>query len=303
MDEPCWARHLPYHVRDTRQGQERISGIADVLRTDNNLLPEPALSKSGFEGHPDNTRKVESDVGDLGFFRLDRGAMQRFQKKARPRFRQMAVRCAEESLNAIRKERERIDAKLENLDWLFKQLYGSKSSFKVNTCKKPDECTSPCTKVELGTKAEQVRVMLRLKRDVYSDVISHLGAGGSLEVFKRKRGGNDESLSTRGTAEGFQRRGNLPAQWEKNAAVMFAYVEQYREPRTLDDFEDKTDVSHRRAWDKLKEESYASSIGVSGLIDALRKWAPDFEDRYGYPKARAAAKPFDWPRQKEKQDT
>lgn len=101
-----------------------------------------------------------------------------------------------------------------------------------------------------------------------------------------------------------------PDRWEQNAALMHAYLERYGPPDSLTDLEEKIkekggfrSFSYERAWRRLKEEGYAPSSGLNGLISALEKWALDFEKEYGPAKAAQAAKPFEWPFQQDKYET
>jgi hypothetical protein len=46
----------------------------------------------------------------------------------------------------------------------------------------------------------------------------------------------------------------------------------------------------------LKEKGWASSSGnIQALLEALERWAADFEDKYGRKKANLVADPFEWP--------
>lgn len=87
--------------------------------------------------------------------------------------------------------------------------------------------------------------------------------------------------------------------WQENAAQFYAYLQSHGRPESKSDLEDETKLSTRQAWDQLKERGYGVGKGLDGLISALEKWAPEFEERYGRKKAIRAAKPFDWPRQQE----
>jgi aryl carrier-like protein len=93
-----------------------------------------------------------------------------------------------------------------------------------------------------------------------------------------------------------------PEGWEKNAALMHAYVSEYGMPDYLKDFEDlipeKTGLdsfSHEHTWKKLKAEGYAVSARKEDLPATLEGWAEEFEEEYGIHKAVAAAKPLQWP--------
>ena len=85
--------------------------------------------------------------------------------------------------------------------------------------------------------------------------------------------------------------------WEINAAQLYAYVQEYGQPSSMEELREETHVSLRRAWDKLKEQGYGTGEGVSGLVSALEEWAPEFEKKYGKEKARKAAREgfFEWP--------
>ena len=93
-----------------------------------------------------------------------------------------------------------------------------------------------------------------------------------------------------------------PEGWERNAALMYAYVSEYGMPEYLKDFDDlipeRTGLdkfSHEHTWKKLKTEGYAVSTRKEDLPATLERWAEEFEEKYGVPKAIEAANPLDWP--------
>ncbi len=183
MNDPCWARHLPVYVRDTKQGHERIWGIAELLQINDDLLPEPTLNASGIEGENGSTLGFEAYLGD---FRLAREAVEQYRSEARSRLLKTVIRAAENGLKTVYEERERIKAGLEDLEWLMSKAQESRSGFQYPACPRPEDCTGPCTRAEVCTKVAQVRTMLRLKWKICSEVISNLSAGAELGNIRKK---------------------------------------------------------------------------------------------------------------------
>jgi len=250
MDEPCWARHLPVYVRDTKQGQDRIRELDELLQISDDLLPEPTLSTSGIEDDDGSTLGVEADISDFGGFTLAREAVEQYRSKARYRLLKMAIQAAKNGLKTAREEQEQIKAGLEGLDWLTNRLHESSSGFQYPTCPRPEDCTGPCTREEVCIKAAQVRTLLQLKREVYGEVISHVRAGGSLDELKDKESAIEK-----------------PGIPHKRVLVLARVLQQYiDENGSLPSFESKG-----RMNDWLARQVTQSATGVVGLSgDAIR---------------------------------
>lgn len=88
--------------------------------------------------------------------------------------------------------------------------------------------------------------------------------------------------------------------WQENAAYLYAYLQKHERPESMNALEENSGVSVRQAWDQLKKRDYGAGRGVSGLIGALKEWAPEFENHYGIEKARNAAWPSEWPEEHER---
>lgn len=149
-------------------------------------------------------------------------------------------------------------------------------------------------------QARQTRELLRFRRAVVETVLYRFEAYGSVEQMT-------EAEAQDVAREDPRFETSTPAKWEKNAARMYAYICQFGKPNSIGSLENKIEhkgelksFSHARAWRKLKEEEYATSEGLDGLVDALEDWAPNFEAEYGARKAVGAAKPFEWPLQRKK---
>jgi hypothetical protein len=109
--------------------------------------------------------------------------------------------------------------------------------------------------------------------------VDRLTEGEAMEIAKKDRNGDSRRMMD----------------WEINAAQLYAYVQEHGQPSSKDEWEDETKVSTRQAWDRLRENDYGIGTGVNGLHNALKEWAPEFEQKYGTRKARRAASPFNWP--------
>jgi hypothetical protein len=98
----------------------------------------------------------------------------------------MAVRAAGGGLENIREEQERVKTELEDLEWLMNRIYESSSGFQYPTCPRLEDCTGPCTREEVCIKAVQVRTVLCLKWEIYSEVVSRVRVGGELEDIRKE---------------------------------------------------------------------------------------------------------------------
>jgi hypothetical protein len=145
---------------------------------------------------------------------------------------------------------------------------------------------------ELVQKDHQELMRLQARLEVYDVLLERLAKGRNLPW--------EEATETRAgdfTRDRRQDDSKRMTKWEINAAQLYAYAQEHGQPSSMKEFRNETHVSPRQAWDKLKEQGYGIGAGVSGFVDALEKWAPDFEEKYGKEKARKAARKgfFKWP--------
>ena len=85
--------------------------------------------------------------------------------------------------------------------------------------------------------------------------------------------------------------------------MMHAYFCNHGAPEHLSDVDKVIEeeglldsFSHDHTWRILKKKGWASSSGsIQALVEALERWATDFEDKYGRRKADLLADPFNWP--------
>jgi len=112
------------------------------------------------------------------------------------------------------------------------------------------------------------------------------------------------SVGSERDEDGTERQGSPLDGWQKNAAKMYACFHEHGAPDYLSDVDDAVEdaggldsFSYEHTWKILKREGWARSEGnTEALVDALERWAAQFEDEYGVRRADWAAKPFGWPK-------
>lgn len=141
---------------------------------------------------------------------------------------------------------------------------------------------------ELHKKAKRTKQLLHFRLGVVDTVLCRFEMFCTVEEMTEEEA---EEIAEKERSGNYRRM----MDWEMNAAQLYAYVQEHGQPSSMDEWEAETKVSTRQAWDRLQENDYGIGTGVSGLHNALREWAPEFERKYGTQKAKRAASPFTWP--------
>jgi hypothetical protein len=148
-------------------------------------------------------------------------------------------------------------------------------------------------------RPERTLQVLEFRLGILEDVLYRFEAFGSIERLTEEEAQEAarEAIEDKSTPEG----------WEKNAAMMHAYFSNHTTPEYISKVDEAMEeaggldsFSYEHAWKKLRKEGWATSKGkIQALEDALEEWALEFEEKYGASKAVDAAKPFEWPFQKD----
>ena len=145
-------------------------------------------------------------------------------------------------------------------------------------------------------KLRKTRELLDFRYAMAETVLFQFEAFGKTvemtEEKARRLGADDEDRAV-----------GTPETWKKNAAMMHAYFCNHGAPEHLSDVDKVIEeeglldsFSHDHTWRILKKKGWASSSGsIQALVEALERWATDFEDKYGRRKADLLADPFNWP--------
>jgi len=144
-------------------------------------------------------------------------------------------------------------------------------------------------------RVEELTEQLEHRLAVFQNVLDCYSLG---KPMPWETDGNDATSSASSDFVG------SPEQWEVNCARMYAYLHEHEMPDRLrpdldDAIEENTDIDsfgHEHAWRTLRENGYdPPGQGTDALPKALEEWAPEFQEKYGWAKARGAAAPLEWP--------